>query len=86
MFHLNICHQNIFYVLSEYWPSEYSLKEDIFMFQLNGRAFVTVTEKGSTLLIGAAKTEDAGQYKCEVTVEQSPPELKHTVSHHHHQQ
>jgi len=47
--------------------------------QLNGRAFVTVTEKGSTLAIGAAKTEDAGQYKCEVAVQQNPPELKHTV-------
>ena len=47
--------------------------------QLNGRAFVTVTEKGSTLAIGAAKTEDAGQYKCEVAM-RNPPELKHTVS------
>ena len=40
---------------------------------------MTVTEKGSTLAIGAAKTEDAGQYKCEVAV-RNPPELKHTVS------
>jgi len=47
--------------------------------QLNGRAFVTVTKKGSTLAIGAAKTEDAGQYKCEVAVQHNPPELKHTV-------
>ena len=41
---------------------------------------MTVTKKGSTLAIGAAKTEDAGQYKCEVAVQHNPPELKHTVS------
>lgn len=47
---------------------------------LTGRAFVTVTDKGSTLAIGAAKTEDAGQYKCEVAIQHNPPELQHTVS------
>lgn len=48
--------------------------------QLTARAFVTVTDKGSTLAIGAANTDDAGQYKCEVAVQNNPPELKHTVS------
>ena len=48
--------------------------------QLSGRATVSVTSRGSTLTIGAAKTEDAGQYKCEVAVQNNPPELKHTVS------
>jgi len=42
------------------------------------RATVTVNEKGSTLTIGIANTEDAGQYKCSVAV-QNPPEVKHTV-------
>jgi len=49
--------------------------------QLTGRAFVTVLEgKGSTLAIGAANTDDAGQYKCEVLIQNNPPDLKHTVS------
>jgi len=49
--------------------------------QLAGRAFVTVLEgKGSTLAIGAANTDDAGQYKCEVLIQNNPPDLKHTVS------
>ena len=42
------------------------------------RATVTVNEKGSTLTIGIANTEDAGQYKCSVAV-QNTPEVKHTV-------
>ena len=43
------------------------------------RATVTVDGKGSTLTIGIAKSEDAGQYKCSVAVENNPPEVKHTV-------
>jgi len=43
------------------------------------RATVTVDDKGSTLTIGIAKSEDAGQYKCSVAVENNPPEVKHTV-------
>ena len=43
------------------------------------RATVTVDGKGSTLTIGIAKSEDAGQYKCSVAVEKNPPEIKHTV-------
>ena len=43
------------------------------------RASVTVDDKGSTLTIGIAKSEDAGQYKCSVAVKKNPPEIKHTV-------
>jgi len=44
------------------------------------RASVQVNDKGSTLTIGIAKEEDAGQYKCSVAVEEkNPPEVKHTV-------
>jgi len=42
------------------------------------RATVMVDENGSTLTIGIAKFEDAGQYKCSVSVP-NPPEIKHTV-------
>ena len=44
------------------------------------RATVKVDEKGSTLTIGIAKAQDAGQYKCSVAVEKNPPEVKHTVA------
>ena len=47
--------------------------------EMIGRAFVTVSSKGSTLAIGAAKSEDAGQYKCEVAVQKNPPEITHNV-------
>ena len=43
------------------------------------RATVMVDDKGSTLTIGIAKSEDAGQYKCSVAVKKNPPEIKHTV-------
>jgi len=43
------------------------------------RATVKVDEKGSTLTIGIAKAQDAGQYKCSVAVEKNPPEVKHIV-------
>ena len=44
------------------------------------RATVKVDEKGSTLTIGIAKAQDAGQYKCSVAVEEkSPPEITHIV-------
>ena len=43
------------------------------------RTTVMVDDKGSTLTIGIAKSEDAGQYKCSVAVEKNPPEIKHTV-------
>ena len=43
------------------------------------RATVKVDEKGSTLTIGIAKAQDAGQYKCSVAVEEKPPEVKHIV-------
>ena len=42
------------------------------------RATVAVDDKGSTLTIGIANVEDAGQYKCSVAVK-NPPEVKHTV-------
>lgn len=48
--------------------------------EYKGRAFVTMNDKGSTLAIGAAKSSDAGQYKCSVAVEGNRPEIKHTVS------
>ena len=45
------------------------------------RANVTVTESGSTLVISSAKAEDAGEYKCSVTLDgDSRPEIVHTVS------
>jgi len=45
------------------------------------RANVTVTESGSTLVIASAKAEDAGVYKCSVTLDgDSRPEIVHTVS------
>jgi len=47
--------------------------------QYRDRATVMVDDKGSTLTIGIAKSEDAGQYKCSVAVEKNPPEIKHTV-------
>jgi len=43
------------------------------------RATVMVDDKGSTLTIGIAKSEDAGQYKCSVAVKGNRPEIKHTV-------
>ena len=43
------------------------------------RATVTVDNRGSTLTIGIAKAEDAGQYKCSVAVEGNRPEVIHTV-------
>eukprot|EP00090_Calanus_glacialis_P015493 TRINITY_DN24450_c0_g1_i1.p1 TRINITY_DN24450_c0_g1~~TRINITY_DN24450_c0_g1_i1.p1 ORF type:complete len:485 (-),score=135.14 TRINITY_DN24450_c0_g1_i1:279-1733(-) len=43
------------------------------------RATVMVDDKGSTLTIGIAKSEDAGQYKCSVAVKKNPPEIKHIV-------
>ena len=43
------------------------------------RANVTVDDKGSTLEIGIAKSEDAGKYKCSVAVKGEQPELKHDV-------
>jgi len=43
------------------------------------RATVNVNEKGSTLQIGLARSEDAGQYKCSVALRKNPPEVKHTV-------
>jgi len=43
------------------------------------RATVIVDDKGSTLTIGIAKSEDAGQYKCSVAVKGDRPEIKHTV-------
>jgi len=42
------------------------------------RATVMVDENGSTLTIGIAKFEDAGQYKCSVSVP-NPPEINHIV-------
>ena len=45
------------------------------------RANVTVSEKGSTLVIESAKEEDAGEYKCEVAIDgDNTPEIVHTVS------
>eukprot|EP00092_Neocalanus_flemingeri_P087809 GFUD01110874.1.p1 GENE.GFUD01110874.1~~GFUD01110874.1.p1 ORF type:complete len:497 (+),score=131.98 GFUD01110874.1:127-1617(+) len=45
------------------------------------RANVTVSEKGSILIIGDALKEDAGEYKCEVAVDgDNRPEIVHTVS------
>jgi len=47
----------------------------------SSRAAITMSDRGSTLTIGAAKTTDAGDYKCEVAIQQSKrPELVHTVS------
>ena len=44
------------------------------------RATVSVDNRGSVLSIGIAKSEDAGQYRCEVAVQGSDrPQLKHTV-------
>jgi len=43
------------------------------------RATVMVDDKGSTLTIGIAKSDDAGQYKCSVAVKGNRPEIKHTV-------
>ena len=47
--------------------------------EYKNRATVTVDDKGSTLTIGIAKSEDAGRYKCSVAVKTNPPEVKHTV-------
>eukprot|EP00092_Neocalanus_flemingeri_P054291 GFUD01063929.1.p1 GENE.GFUD01063929.1~~GFUD01063929.1.p1 ORF type:complete len:489 (+),score=123.56 GFUD01063929.1:223-1689(+) len=47
--------------------------------EFKDRATVVVDDKGSTLTIGIAKSEDAGQYKCSVAVKGNRPELKHTV-------
>jgi hypothetical protein len=44
------------------------------------RADVEVTARGSVLTIGAARAEDAGQYKCSIAIpDQRLPEVKHTV-------
>ena len=44
------------------------------------RATVSVDERGSTLQIGIAQSEDAGQYKCSVAVRGTNiPELQHDV-------
>eukprot|EP00092_Neocalanus_flemingeri_P007861 GFUD01008487.1.p1 GENE.GFUD01008487.1~~GFUD01008487.1.p1 ORF type:complete len:174 (+),score=50.96 GFUD01008487.1:237-758(+) len=47
--------------------------------EFKDRATVVVDDKGSTLTIGIAKSEDAGQYKCSVAVKGNRPEIKHTV-------
>eukprot|EP00092_Neocalanus_flemingeri_P043933 GFUD01048575.1.p1 GENE.GFUD01048575.1~~GFUD01048575.1.p1 ORF type:complete len:486 (+),score=106.52 GFUD01048575.1:30-1487(+) len=47
--------------------------------EFKDRTTVTVDDKGSTLTIGIAKSEDAGQYKCSVAVKGNRPEIKHTV-------
>jgi len=43
------------------------------------RATVSVDERGSTLQIGIAQSEDAGKYKCSVAVRGDQPQLKHDV-------
>ena len=43
------------------------------------RATVSVDERGSTLQIGIAQSEDAGKYKCSVAVRGDQPELRHDV-------
>ena len=48
--------------------------------EYKNRATVSVDERGSTLQIGIAQSEDAGQYKCSVAVRGSDnPELQHDV-------
>ena len=71
--------------ISIIWSKEDSAKTIIAMGTMvldqeyKDRASVEVDEKGSTLTIGIAKEEDAGQYKCSVAVKNNPPEVKHTV-------
>jgi len=71
--------------ISIIWSKEDSAKTIIAMGTMvldqeyKDRASVEVNEKGSTLTIGIAKEEDAGQYKCSVAVKNNPPEVKHTV-------
>jgi len=72
--------------ISIIWSKEDSAKTIIAMGTMvldqeyKDRASVEVNDKGSTLTIGIAKEEDAGQYKCSVAVEgKNPPEVKHTV-------
>jgi len=48
--------------------------------EYKSRATIKTTEKGSTLTLGAAKSSDAGKYKCAVALTDNPPEVIHTVS------
>jgi len=48
--------------------------------EYKNRATIKTTEKGSTLTLGAAKSSDAGKYKCAVALDSNPPEVIHTVS------
>ena len=43
------------------------------------RTTVSVNERGSTLQIGIAQSEDAGKYKCSVAVRGEQPQLGHDV-------
>jgi hypothetical protein len=45
------------------------------------RTAVDISAKGSVLTIGAARTEDGGQYKCSLALpDQRPQEIIHTVT------
>lgn len=46
---------------------------------LGGRVNVSVTDRGSTLTIGKARTSDSGTYRCELALKTERPRVEHTV-------
>lgn len=52
---------------------------DMLVADLDGRANISVTDRGSTLTIGKARTSDSGTYRCELALNTERPRVEHTV-------